>query len=146
VRALVCDVRGICDRLRRPSCSLQRVTCGKPSTTSRYSLTHSQMNITQRSLHICSPQSTYAGFGRVTPENVFKVCDQPHPDVLNELVKCCLDGKIDDAIAVLSDLWSKGYSAPGKQSFFNLHFIFPFSSSQLLFFNTSLSPLPSSTV
>ncbi|KAI6047977.1 P-loop containing nucleoside triphosphate hydrolase protein [Pisolithus marmoratus] len=37
-------------------------------------------------------QSTHSGFGFVSGENVFKVCDQPHPVILNEL-------------------WEQGYSA-----------------------------------
>ena len=27
-------------------------------------------------------QATAAGFGSITKENVFKVCDQPHPDLM----------------------------------------------------------------
>mmetsp|Transcript_2063 Transcript_2063/g.3233 ORF Transcript_2063/g.3233 Transcript_2063/m.3233 type:complete len:236 (+) Transcript_2063:368-1075(+) len=56
-------------------------------------------------------QSTHAGFGRITPENVFKVCDQPHPEILTDIVKFCLDEKIDEAISLLNNLWKMGYSA-----------------------------------
>ena len=32
-------------------------------------------------------QSTYAGFGRITVENVFKVCDQPHPALIKDMIE-----------------------------------------------------------
>eukprot|EP00008_Paramoeba_atlantica_P008425 CAMPEP_0201485442 /NCGR_PEP_ID=MMETSP0151_2-20130828/9543_1 /ASSEMBLY_ACC=CAM_ASM_000257 /TAXON_ID=200890 /ORGANISM="Paramoeba atlantica, Strain 621/1 / CCAP 1560/9" /LENGTH=311 /DNA_ID=CAMNT_0047869567 /DNA_START=45 /DNA_END=980 /DNA_ORIENTATION=+ len=56
-------------------------------------------------------QSTHAGFGRITPDNVFKVCDQPHPEILSNIIKNCLEGDIDEAVSSFSDLWKKGYSA-----------------------------------
>eukprot|EP01104_Vermistella_antarctica_P004382 TRINITY_DN14839_c0_g1_i1.p1 TRINITY_DN14839_c0_g1~~TRINITY_DN14839_c0_g1_i1.p1 ORF type:complete len:330 (+),score=55.72 TRINITY_DN14839_c0_g1_i1:157-1146(+) len=56
-------------------------------------------------------QATYAGFGSITPENVFKVCDQPHPMVIREIVSFCMEGKFDDAVTHLSGLWHQGYSA-----------------------------------
>ncbi|CAH6718957.1 replication factor C subunit 4 [[Candida] jaroonii] len=56
-------------------------------------------------------QSTVAGFGFVNDVNVFKIVDQPHPLVVKKMLKCCVDGKIDDAIDLLDSLWKKGYSA-----------------------------------
>lgn len=56
-------------------------------------------------------QSTYSGFGIVTPANVYKVCDQPHPVAVQSIIKSCIDCKIEDALSLLEDLWSKGYSA-----------------------------------
>ena len=35
-------------------------------------------------------QATYAGFGTVNKSNVFKVCDTPHPDLMNNVIKYCL--------------------------------------------------------
>jgi replication factor C subunit 2/4 len=56
-------------------------------------------------------QSTSTGFQLVTAENVFKVCDQPHPLVVKRIIEHCLQGDIDAAIAELSGLWDEGYAA-----------------------------------
>ena len=56
-------------------------------------------------------QSTVAGFGLVNGENVFKVCDQPHPIAVQNLLRECQKGKIEDALEILRELWGKGYSA-----------------------------------
>lgn len=56
-------------------------------------------------------QSTVAGFGFVSGDNVFKVVDSPHPIAVQAMVKACHQGKIDDALEKLEELWDKGYSA-----------------------------------
>ncbi|GJJ09777.1 replication factor C subunit 4 [Clathrus columnatus] len=56
-------------------------------------------------------QSTFSGFGFVNSENVFKVCDQPHPLVAQSIFRACLKGDIDTAMDKLDDLWGQGYSA-----------------------------------
>ncbi|KAJ3728112.1 P-loop containing nucleoside triphosphate hydrolase protein [Lentinula guzmanii] len=56
-------------------------------------------------------QSTYSGFGFVSGDNVFKVCDQPHPLIVQEIIKFCTEGKVDSAMDKLTDLWENGYSA-----------------------------------
>jgi len=56
-------------------------------------------------------QSTYSGFNFVSPDNVFKVCDQPHPVVVQKMMKECQSQKVDDALDGLRDLWDQGYSA-----------------------------------
>lgn len=40
-------------------------------------------------------QSTFSGFGVVNSENVFKVCDQPHPLLVKSIVEACLKCEID---------------------------------------------------
>ena len=35
-------------------------------------------------------QATAAGFGKITKDNVFKVCDQPHPELMENVIKQCL--------------------------------------------------------
>lgn len=55
-------------------------------------------------------QSTVSGFGRVTEENVFKVCDQPHPKMIQEMLRFCLEGDIDQALVFLQKIWDFGYS------------------------------------
>jgi replication factor C subunit 2/4 len=42
-------------------------------------------------------QATYAGFNEVTKDNVFKVCDVPHPDLMNNVIRACLSGKFQEA-------------------------------------------------
>ena len=56
-------------------------------------------------------QSTFAGFGNVTGENVFRVCDQPHPRRVEAMLHACRAGKVSEALAEMSQLWGLGYSA-----------------------------------
>jgi replication factor C subunit 2/4 len=56
-------------------------------------------------------QSTYSGFNFVGAEEVFKVCDQPHPVKVQALIKNCIRGDIDEAMTQLEDLWRQGYAA-----------------------------------
>ncbi|XP_065054834.1 replication factor C subunit 2-like [Rhopilema esculentum] len=56
-------------------------------------------------------QSTYAGFGFVNSENVFKVCDEPHPLLVKDMLAHCTNGDIDEAYKIMSHLWRMGYSA-----------------------------------
>jgi replication factor C subunit 2/4 len=56
-------------------------------------------------------QSTNAGFGFVSGDNVFKVCDQPHPIIVQTIVKLCHKGDVEGAMTQLNALWQEGYSA-----------------------------------
>jgi replication factor C subunit 2/4 len=56
-------------------------------------------------------QATYSGFGLVNADNVFKVCDQPHPTVVKKIVQSCIDARIDKAVEILQEMWASGYSA-----------------------------------
>nr|VWO96722.1 Uncharacterized protein [Ganoderma boninense] len=56
-------------------------------------------------------QSTWSGFGFVSGDNVFKVCDQPHPITVQAMIRACLKGDIDGAMDRLNELWDQGYSA-----------------------------------
>ncbi|XP_076161382.1 replication factor C subunit RfC4 [Ptiloglossa arizonensis] len=56
-------------------------------------------------------QSTYNGFNHVNSENVFKVCDEPHPLLVKEMLEFCTQGKISKAYGVMEHLWAMGYSA-----------------------------------
>ncbi|KAJ3217032.1 replication factor C subunit 4 [Dinochytrium kinnereticum] len=55
-------------------------------------------------------QSTNSGFGLITADSVFKVCDQPHPVVIGEVIENCLKGDVDGASSKLQALWAEGYS------------------------------------
>lgn len=56
-------------------------------------------------------QSTRDGFGKVTYENVFKVCDEPHPLIVKEMLKLCVENNFDEAYKKMKYLWKMGYSA-----------------------------------
>lgn len=50
-------------------------------------------------------QSTHAGFGFVSGDNVFRVVDSPHPVKVQAMIKYCQEQKIDDALDILKELW-----------------------------------------
>ncbi|CAG8759950.1 16229_t:CDS:2, partial [Racocetra fulgida] len=56
-------------------------------------------------------QSTFTGFSFVNAENVYKVCDQPHPAAVTKVLDDCYNYKVDEALTGLTELWEKGYSA-----------------------------------
>jgi replication factor C subunit 2/4 len=56
-------------------------------------------------------QSTCSGFGFVSGDNVFKVCDQPHPIVVQSIIRACMKSDIEGAMEKLTELWEQGYSA-----------------------------------
>ncbi|CAK9207007.1 unnamed protein product [Sphagnum troendelagicum] len=56
-------------------------------------------------------QATYSGFQFVNQDNVFKVCDQPHPLLVLSIVKHTLNENIDDAYVGLKQLYDLGYAA-----------------------------------
>jgi replication factor C subunit 2/4 len=56
-------------------------------------------------------QSTHAGFGYINSENVFKVCDEPHPLLIKEMLTLCTQSNLDSSYAILKGLWDKGYSS-----------------------------------
>lgn len=56
-------------------------------------------------------QSTHSGFGFVNSDNVFKVCDQPHPLIVQDLIRYCHKGNVDKAMERLNKLWDDGYAA-----------------------------------
>eukprot|EP00871_Galdieria_phlegrea_P003371 jgi/Galph1/4034/GphlegSOOS_G2647.1 len=56
-------------------------------------------------------QATMSGFGKLSQENVFKVCDQPHPALVKEFLEMALSGNIIASVDILCSLWNKGYSA-----------------------------------
>lgn len=56
-------------------------------------------------------QSTFVGFGHVNSENVFKVCDEPHPLLIKDMLQHCADGELDKAYKIMLHLWKLGYAA-----------------------------------
>ena len=49
-------------------------------------------------------ESTYIGFGSITDTNVFKVCDQPHPNVIKDILEACFKADINLALKYLNIL------------------------------------------
>ena len=45
-------------------------------------------------------QSTHEGFGFVKSSNVFKVCDEPHPLLIKDMLSHCVKADIDEACKV----------------------------------------------
>lgn len=56
-------------------------------------------------------QSTYYGFKHVNANNVYKICDQPHPVVIQHVLKCCSEANIDEAVTCIEQLYDAGYSS-----------------------------------
>jgi len=56
-------------------------------------------------------QATFSGFGYVNQENVFKVCDQPHPLMVASILNHCREARLDDAYEIAKALFQQGYSA-----------------------------------
>jgi replication factor C subunit 2/4 len=56
-------------------------------------------------------QATAAGFDKqITKENVFKVCDQPHPDIIRNAVLHCLKGSFSAACREVDSIYDQGYN------------------------------------
>jgi replication factor C subunit 2/4 len=56
-------------------------------------------------------QLTCNGYGDIVPENVYKLCDKPHPMVIKDIFLACYDKNIQKAIKYLEILREKGYSS-----------------------------------
>jgi len=56
-------------------------------------------------------QSTHEGFGFVKNENVFKVCDEPHPLLIKDMLDHCFKSDIDKSYKIMAHLWKLGYSS-----------------------------------
>ena len=56
-------------------------------------------------------QSTWAGFGLVSGDNVFRVVDSPHPVKVQAMIKACWESKPEAALDILNELWNLGYSS-----------------------------------
>lgn len=52
-------------------------------------------------------QSTYAGTGNVTAENVFRVVDQPHPMTVQAILRACDQGMLEEALVHLQAMWEQ---------------------------------------
>jgi replication factor C subunit 2/4 len=55
-------------------------------------------------------QLTYNRFGSIKSDNVYNIQDKPHPEKSKDIIVCCMNGKLGDAISKVSDLRLCGYS------------------------------------
>ena len=46
----------------------------------------------------------------VNKENVFKVCDQPHPELMENVIKKCLQAKFQEAAEEINIAFNEGYN------------------------------------
>jgi hypothetical protein len=58
-----------------------------------------------------APQATHTGFGYVNSENVFRVCDQPHPLVVERILQQCSEARLEEAYVSMRGLCDMGYSS-----------------------------------
>ncbi|AVK75410.1 clamp loader of DNA polymerase [Pandoravirus quercus] len=56
-------------------------------------------------------EATHTGCGEVTPENVQRACDQPHPALVRAVILSCVDGKLPEACGLMRQLCDMGYAA-----------------------------------
>ncbi len=57
-----------------------------------------------------APQATHTGFAYVNQENVFRVCDQPHPLIVDQIVRQCSEGRLEEAYEGMRGLCNMGFS------------------------------------
>ena len=55
-------------------------------------------------------QATVSGFDKVTKDNVFKVCDQPHPDLIKRVIDFCLAREFENAASEIDIIYNEGYN------------------------------------
>jgi replication factor C subunit 2/4 len=55
-------------------------------------------------------QATFAGFGKVTKPNVFKVCDVPHPDLMQEVIDLVTTGNFQKSCNKIDIVYNEGYN------------------------------------
>jgi hypothetical protein len=77
--------------------------------------THIGTPALQHSQTLCTiiilSQATYTGFGDITADAVFKVCDQPHPVLVQKILADCAAANLGEAYKGMKALCDMGYSA-----------------------------------
>ena len=56
-------------------------------------------------------QLTFNGYINVIPENVYKLCDKPHPLIIQNIFSACYVKDYKTALILLNELRNKGYSS-----------------------------------
>lgn len=52
-----------------------------------------------------------SGGGMVNQSTVFKVCDQPHPQIVGDIITHCSGGRTKSAVDLMDQLYRSGYSS-----------------------------------
>ena len=55
-------------------------------------------------------QLTYNRFSEITADNVYNIQDKPHPQKSKDIIMCCINGDLGQAIKNVSDMRLSGYS------------------------------------
>ncbi|KAL3085161.1 hypothetical protein niasHS_010230 [Heterodera schachtii] len=55
-------------------------------------------------------QCTAAGYGTITKDYVYRVCDEPHPEKMCNIFDCCINGRTQEAFDLIDELCCLGYS------------------------------------
>lgn len=56
-------------------------------------------------------QLIYVSFKYISSENVYNICDKPHPKVIGTIINFCIHKNIKEALLVLNKLYDDGYSS-----------------------------------
>jgi replication factor C subunit 2/4 len=56
-------------------------------------------------------QFTHNGYTTIIPENVYKLCDDPHPIIIEQIFTLCYKKDFKGALSIFMDLKNKGYSS-----------------------------------
>jgi replication factor C subunit 2/4 len=55
-------------------------------------------------------QATAAGFEEINKENVFKVCDQPHPELMENVIRKCLKSEFSECCKEIDLIYNEGFN------------------------------------
>lgn len=55
-------------------------------------------------------QAVHAGAGKITYDAVFKICDVPRPERIDEIISTCVKGDLEKACDIVDGMWKEGYS------------------------------------
>tara|TARA_B110000879_G_C11179849_1_gene517769 strand:+ start:3527 stop:4534 length:1008 start_codon:yes stop_codon:yes gene_type:complete len=52
----------------------------------------------------------YYCYKKINSETIYKIIDKPKPFYIKKILKYCFEGKLEDSIDILNELYNKGYS------------------------------------
>lgn len=56
-------------------------------------------------------QLTFTSYKQVTIDDVYKICNRPHPITVKEMIMCCKNGQFKESLILLQTLKDAGYSS-----------------------------------
>lgn len=98
------DNKKIAERLKH-ICKIEKVPYSEEGIDSLVLISQGDMRQAINNL-----QLTYNGYVDVISENVYKLCDCPHPLVIQNIFEACYKKDVKQAFTLLNGLRSKGYS------------------------------------